>query len=94
MLNSKQIHPIRATSVAYQVYGTEAVIINPAEGRVRMLNPTATRIWELANGERSVDDIIAVLTEEFEVTFDHAHRSVYQLLAELSKKGLIVWQEV
>ncbi len=58
---------------------------------VRLLNLTATRIWELADGSRSVDDIATALTQEYEVDFQQAHQSVTRLLVELSEKKLIAW---
>ena len=58
---------------------------------VRLLNLTATRIWELTDGSRSVDEIATTLTQEYEVDFQQAHQSVTRLLAELSEKKLIVW---
>lgn len=94
MLNTKRIRPIRVTTIAHQVYGTEAVIISPGQAEVRMLNHTATRIWELIDGERSVDDIVAILVSEFEVSSDHARSSVDQLLADLAERDLITWREV
>ena len=58
---------------------------------VRLLNQTATRIWELADGSRSVDEIASALTQEYEIDFQQARQSVTRLLAELSEKNLIAW---
>lgn len=83
--------PIHTPSVASRVYGADAVIISPDEGMVRMLNPTATRIWQLADGSRSVEQIAATLTEEYEVNTGQAQQAVATLLGELTDKGLIAW---
>jgi hypothetical protein len=83
--------PARAASVASRVYGGAAVVINPDQGMVRMLNLTATRIWQLADGSRSVEEIAATLTGEFDVDLDQACQSVIRLLAELSEKQMITW---
>lgn len=83
--------PIHTPSVASRVYGADAVIISPDEGMVRMLNPTATRIWQLADGSRSVEQIAATLAEEYEVDSRQAQQSVATLLGELTDKGLIAW---
>ncbi|MBE2232772.1 MAG: PqqD family protein [Anaerolinea sp.] len=56
-----------------------------------MLNPTATRIWQLADGSRSVEQIAATLTEEYEVDTGQAQQAVATLLGELTDKGLIAW---
>jgi hypothetical protein len=97
MLVSKSIttlhRPVRAATVASRVYGNDAVVISPDEGMVRMLNPTATRIWQLADGRRSVDEIAAILTAEFDVELSQARQSTIRLLTELSDKQLISWGE-
>jgi hypothetical protein len=58
---------------------------------VRLLNKTATRIWQLADGSRSVEEIASALTDEFDIDFQQAHGSVIRLLTELSEKKLITW---
>jgi pyrroloquinoline quinone biosynthesis protein D len=57
------------------------------EGAVR-LNPTAAQVLELCDGERSVDDIAAVLSERYggaDVADD-----VRELLGGMAQKGLVV----
>lgn len=85
--------PVHSGNVASRVYGNDAVIISPDEGVVRMLNPTATRIWELADGSRSVNEIAAILTAEFDVELPQARQSVIRLLTELADRQLISWGE-
>lgn len=83
--------PRRHASVASRVYSGEAVLISPAENTVRMLNSTATRIWELADGSRTVDEIATALTREFDVSFEQAQVATGELLEMLTAKGLITW---
>lgn len=89
-INTSQ-RPIPDPSAASRVYGTDAVVISPEEGMVRLLNVTATRIWQLADGSRSVEEIATALTDEFDVDFQQAHHAVVKLLTELSEKKLIAW---
>ena len=91
MTSSDLQSPVHAANVAARVYGNDAVIISPDQGMVRMLNPTATRIWHLADGVRSVDEIAAALTSEFDVDLAQARQAVTRLLTELSEKQLITW---
>lgn len=93
MSTSISARPIQSAGVASRVYGSDAVVISPDEGMVRMLNPTATRIWQLVDGSRSVDEIAALLTAEFDVELSQARQSVIRLLTELSDKQLISWGE-
>ena len=91
MLKKTSQLPAPTLGSVYRVYGTDAVVISPDEGMVRLLNITATRIWQLVDGSRSVDAIATALTQEFEVDFQHARESVIRLLMELSEKKLITW---
>lgn len=91
MSDNELRRPVHASRVAARVYGNDAVIISPDEGVVRMLNPTATRIWQLVDGNRSAGDIAAVLTGEFDINLSQAHQSVERLLGEFSEKQLITW---
>jgi hypothetical protein len=94
MTISTSDRPVHAASVAARVYGSDAVIISPDESMVRMLNPTATRIWQLADGSRSVEEIVAMLTDEFDVDLAQARQSVMRLLTEFSEKRLITWGDL
>lgn len=85
--------PSHASNVAARVYGSDAVVISPDEGMVRMLNPTATRIWQLVDGSRSVEEIAVALTGEFDVNLAQARQSVIRLLTELSEKQLVIWDD-
>ena len=91
MSDDKPSKPVHSATVAARVYGNDTVIISPDEGVVRMLNPTATRIWQLVDGSRSTQDIAAVLTCEFDIDYSQARQSVERLIDEFSEKRLITW---
>jgi predicted transcriptional regulator len=67
------------------------VVITPAENVIRMLNPTGSRIWELADGTRTVAQIAETLTAEYDVDRDRAERTTMELLDSLAEKGMIAW---
>ena len=83
--------PLHHANTASRVFSGEAVVISPAENIVRMFNPVGSRIWELADGTRSQEQIAAVLAEEYEIDAAHAQRSVEAFVAELADKGLLAW---
>ncbi len=85
--------PAHHSRTASRVFSGEAVVITPAENMVRMLNPIGSRIWELADGTRTMDDIATTLTGEFDVDFDHARRSVTTFVEDLAGRGLLSFEE-
>lgn len=88
LLQRKPIHHPRTAS---RVFSGEAVIITAAENKVRMLNPVGSRIWELADGKRTVAQIVDVLTAEYDVDPARAERTTLELLSDLDEKDLITW---
>jgi hypothetical protein len=85
--------PRHHPDTASRVFSGEAVVITPAENTVRMFNRVGSRIWELVDGIRSVEEIARVLTEEFRVDDGEALASVQRFVEELAGKGLISLSE-
>ena len=83
--------PVRHDSTASRVFSGEAVVISPAENMVRMFNPVGSRIWELADGTRTVEEIAVTLTQEFAVDLPEARRSTATFVEELVAKQLLAW---
>jgi hypothetical protein len=57
--------PQRSQSIVQRDLGTEAMLYDPKGDRVVRLNRTARRIWEMCNGQNSLDTIAARLQHEF-----------------------------
>ncbi len=85
--------PAHHPRIAARVFSGEAVIITPAENTVRMLNAAGSRIWELADGTRTVEQITETLTQEFDVDLAQARSSVTAFIDELAAKGLLAFPE-
>ncbi len=67
----------------------EAVVVLPDKGEVKVLNEVGARIWALADGSRTVRDIVAALCAEFEAPPVLVEADTLKFLAELQQKGLI-----
>ncbi len=73
-------------------------LIVPVTGHVMdlesiyVLNPVGSRIWELLRSPTTVERIAGVVSDEFEVTPQHAADDVAEFLDSLNTRGLI--QEV
>lgn len=91
MSDSDLRRPIHHPSTASRVFGSDAVVISPAENMVRMLNPVGSRIWQLADGNNTVEDIAVILTQEFDVDLPHARRSTADFVEDLRSRNLLDW---
>jgi len=85
--------PVHSSQAASRIYGEDAVIINPGENTVRLLNSTGSRLWQLADGMHTAEEMAVILTEEFDVDLPHARQSVARFLSEMEAKDLITWAE-
>jgi pyrroloquinoline quinone biosynthesis protein D len=74
------------TRLSYDDVREEHILLIP-EGAVR-LNPTAAQVLELCDGERSVDDIAAALSERYEGA--DVREDVVELVDAMAQKGLLV----
>lgn len=54
------------------------------------LSPVAARIWALLDGDRSVDQIVDAICDEYSVDRDQAVTDVAELVADLSEVSLVL----
>jgi len=65
------------------------LLVNPDTAAAIAVNPTGALIWRLANGRRTVAEIVAGVRRRFPKAPGSADGDVAALLATLSKAGLI-----
>jgi hypothetical protein len=65
------------------------LLVNPDTGASVALNPTGTLIWRLANGKRTVGDIVAGIRRRYPDAPGSVADDVAGLLGTLSDEGLI-----
>lgn len=83
-------YPKRAKSTASRIIENEAVIVIPKEGLVRILNEAGSRIWQLLDGKNSIEDIINILSSEFNVTRQGLEKDTLDFIRELKEKEMII----
>ena len=85
---------IRSSSVVSRVIAGETLIV-PVRGGVGdlasiySLNPVATAIWNSISEPRTIDEIVQVIQQEYEVQSNAALSDLEAFLAEMSAAGLI-----
>jgi pyrroloquinoline quinone biosynthesis protein D len=78
---------VTGARLRYDDVREEHVLLIP-EGAVR-LNPTAAEVLELCDGERSLDDIIDVLSARYERA--DVRDDVLELVDAMAQRGLVVY---
>lgn len=81
--------PRRAPGVVGRTVDDEAVLIHPQQGKVRVLNSVGARLWELADGERTIAAMAAAIAGEYDVSLAHAESDALTFCAQLAGRGLL-----
>lgn len=79
----------KSENVASRIVDGEAVLVTSHDGCVKILNETGSRVWDLIDGERTVDQIVEVVEAEFEVNYDELKKDVTVFFEELRSKELV-----
>ena len=71
----------------------EAVILHLEDGVYYGLNEVGTRVWQLVQVPRNVEQIVHALVEEFDVQPERCQKDVGAIIAELAARGLVTVHE-
>jgi hypothetical protein len=80
----------KSPGAAWQIIQGEAVILSMDTKVLRGLNPVGSRIWELIDGQRALEEIIGVIVQEFDVTPEIAARDAQAFVQQLLDRGLVM----
>lgn len=67
----------------------ETVLLSLKSGEYYGLNAVATRIWDLIQAPKTVNEVLHVLLEEYDIEPERCERELLTLLRALVDKGLI-----
>lgn len=71
----------------------EVIILSPEEDAYLSLDATGSRIWLLLQNAMSLDDLVNLLTEEYEVSAEDCLHDVQSFLEDMIQRQLIKVQE-
>jgi len=75
--------------IVFKKVGEEMVLLDFERGIYYGLNPVGARVWELLAEGKSTDEIIELLTDEFDVEATDAKDDVMTLMDDLAANGLV-----
>ena len=81
----------RGTRLGTCTLGGEAIIITPSDSHLYNLNQVATCIWEAADGQLRVSDIVEKrICQEYEIDRETALADALAFVQDFSAKGLLM----
>lgn len=78
-----------APNQIFSEIANESVILDLDKGLYYGLNEVGTQIWKLVQSSRSIESIIQVLLEEYDVSRETCTESIFALIQDLQSHGLI-----
>jgi hypothetical protein len=82
-------YPDKHPRTASRVIDGEAIVVVCDENLVKILNSVGSRIWELADGNKTVSEIVKVICSEYEVDVEQAEKDTVEFVEELIKSGMM-----
>ena len=80
----------RDPGLPFQRLDEDTIVVDPKRREVHLLNDSAARIWELLQSPHTIDELVAVLVEEYDAAADEVRDATSDLIAELGAKGVLV----
>jgi len=79
--------------VPWRALDTEALVVDVKAGLLYPLNSVGARIWEMSDGQRTVDEIVRTITDEFDADEATIREDTTHFLRELVQAQLISLEE-
>ena len=74
--------PTPNTDVSLQRVGQEAILHDRGNGRAHVINESAAQIWELCDGQHTVDEIVSAFAAAYELPPADVRADVQYILAK------------
>jgi hypothetical protein len=84
---------IKTKYTAHRILSDEAIVVNFQNSFFYNLNPVGTFIWERCDGQHTLDQITAELSEEYEVSREVAAEDCREFIESMIGQGLLQWAD-
>lgn len=81
--------PVRNIDIVWRNLDGEAVLLNPHNGKYFGMNAVGCSFWEKIDGERTIDEVIDMLLEEYNVDRATLASDINELARSLEKFNII-----
>ncbi len=85
----QKMNIIQNKDIAWQVYDGEAVLVDSKDGVCRVLNDTATVIWNACSEPASLSEVVDAVCSEFEAERSEVEKDVEETVRDFLEKKLL-----
>lgn len=75
--------------IAWREIDNEAVLVDPRDGQIRVLNRTGSVVWDFCQEAMTKEDIAKCLVDKFEITKKEALCDVHDFIEDCLKRDLM-----
>jgi hypothetical protein len=79
----------RATDTVFRIIDGQTVIVQPGAGVVTVLNEVGCRVWDLLDGQRTLEEIRHCICDEFDADPGTVAQDVDRFIQELDQHHLL-----
>jgi hypothetical protein len=90
MIESGTRFRLNTEAVGAKVIDGEAIIVNVVNGRYHSMDGSGAVVWQLMDAGRSIEEIVAALSQRYDVDPDRARADVERLARELVDQDLMI----
>jgi Coenzyme PQQ synthesis protein D (PqqD) len=91
---NKKMYVARSPRIAARLLGEEMLVMSGHDSTLFTLNPTATILWQAADGATPLEEIVERrICPEFEVKPEEAMRDAKELAESLAQHGILLISE-
>ena len=81
--------PIRNASCHMEELDDEVLLYNPANNKTLYINKSAAVIWQLCNGEQSVEEIISMIQDAYPGSEEGLRQDILDTLKNLTENDAL-----
>jgi len=81
--------PIRNESCHMEELDDEVLLYNPGNNKTLYVNKSASVIWQLCNGDQSVEDIIKMIQDAYPSNDDELRQDILETLNNLAENEAV-----
>lgn len=75
--------------IAWREIDSEAVLVDPRDGQIRVLNRTASVVWNFCGEAQTLDDIAEHISGKFEITTNEAQEDIDDFIKDCLSRDLM-----
>ena len=92
-MDANKLYPKPHPQTAGRVIDGEAILMLADDSEIQVLNQVGSRIFELADGSRSVSEIAQVIAAEYQIDEAEATEDALAFLRQLVAQNLMVFED-